>query len=218
MFVVLDGSRHHAARRIVGWFHRTWIFRFWDGFDISCCTLGFLYKNQYVTFIFQSIRHFHIFHNAPYLHPPPPHQCSITFVFHFSWVLRLSQEKLKTMLKQNVWGQIRCIMRNVALAYSKTTLAPAAPPPPPRVNPRAFDCFENFRPSSPVCCHFRWSNAPPASASKSVISPIHQRLFKNVLTRQTVHPNVRKYPTKDNRNILRSLGKLFYAAEVCSFQ
>ena len=39
----------------------------------------------------------------------------ITFVFHFSWVLQPSQEKLKTILMQNVegvggGGGIRCIM------------------------------------------------------------------------------------------------------------
>ena len=44
----------------------------------------------------EAIRHFHISHNAPYL---PPLFC-ITFVFHFSCVLKPSQEKLKTMLTQ----------------------------------------------------------------------------------------------------------------------
>ena len=41
----------------------------------------------------------------------------MTFVFHFSWVLQLSQEKLKTMLMQNFGGQIRCIMGEVQVAY-----------------------------------------------------------------------------------------------------
>ena len=36
--------------------------------------------------------------------------------FHFSWVLKLSQEKLKTALMQNFWGQIRCIMGIVKVA------------------------------------------------------------------------------------------------------
>ena len=49
------------------------------------------------------ICHLHISHNAFYL---PPKFC-ITFVFHFSWVLQPSQEKLKTMLIQNFGGQIR---------------------------------------------------------------------------------------------------------------
>ena len=49
------------------------------------------------------ICHLHISHNAFYL---PPKFC-ITFVFHFSWVLQPSQEKLKTLLMQNFWGQIR---------------------------------------------------------------------------------------------------------------
>ena len=41
-----------------------------------------------------------------------------TFVFHFSWVLQPSQEKLKTMLMQNFGGQIRCIMGDVQVANS----------------------------------------------------------------------------------------------------
>ena len=60
--------------------------------------------------------HFHISsRNAPDLPPPPPppppkKKFCLTFVFHFSWVLQPSQEKLKTKLMQNFGGQIRCIM------------------------------------------------------------------------------------------------------------
>ena len=39
----------------------------------------------------------------------PPKFC-IAFVFHFSWVLKLSQEELKTMLMQNFGEQMRCIV------------------------------------------------------------------------------------------------------------
>ena len=39
------------------------------------------------------IRHLHISHSASYLPLPPPPKFYITFVFHFSWVLQLSQEK-----------------------------------------------------------------------------------------------------------------------------
>ena len=52
----------------------------------------------------QGIRHLHVNHNAPYLPPPPPPKFCITSVFHFSWVLQSSQEKLKTILMQNFWG------------------------------------------------------------------------------------------------------------------
>ena len=45
---------------------------------------------------------------------------------------------------------------------------------PPRANPRAFDFFEKFWSNSPLCCQFRWSNAPPVRASKRVKSPILQ--------------------------------------------
>ena len=45
--------------------------------------------------IMLDIRHLQISYNTPCLPPPPP-KFSITFVFHFSWVLQPSQEKLKT--------------------------------------------------------------------------------------------------------------------------
>ena len=56
---------------------------------------------------------FPIMHVVPSPPPLPPKFC-ITFVFHFSWALEPSQEKLKTMLMQSweAW-EIRCIMGNV---------------------------------------------------------------------------------------------------------
>ena len=51
-----------------------------------------------------------------------PSKFCITFVFHFSWVLQPSQEKLKTMLMQNFGGQIRYIMGKVEVAYSDVGL------------------------------------------------------------------------------------------------
>ena len=60
------------------------------------------------------IRHLHISHNAPYLFP----KFGTTFLFHFSWVLQPSQEKLKTMLMQNFGGQVRCIVGNMRVANS----------------------------------------------------------------------------------------------------
>ena len=44
------------------------------------------------------MRHLHIYYNAPCLLSP---KSNITSVFHFSWALQPSQEKLKTMLMQN---------------------------------------------------------------------------------------------------------------------
>ena len=64
-----------------------------------------------------TIRPLHIFHNAPYL---PPKFC-ITFVFHFCWVLQPSQEKMKTVILQNLGVQnlqnLMCIMGDVQVAY-----------------------------------------------------------------------------------------------------
>ena len=41
---------------------------------------------------------------SPIMHLFCPPKFSITFVFHLSWVLQQSQEKLKTMLKRKIWG------------------------------------------------------------------------------------------------------------------
>ena len=70
--------------------------------------------------IIDKIRRVHISLNAPYLPPLQKKKKKIctTFVFHFSF--QLSQEKLKTMLMQNLGGQIRCIMGDVQVANNKT--------------------------------------------------------------------------------------------------
>ena len=46
------------------------------------------------------VRHFHTSHKAPYLTPLPPPPILHNLFFHFSRVLQLFQEKLKTMLMQ----------------------------------------------------------------------------------------------------------------------
>ena len=68
----------------------------------------------------------YVSYNAPCSPSPPPPakiQSWITFVFHFSWVLQSSQEKLKTMIVQNVGGGGRggggangCITGDVQMA------------------------------------------------------------------------------------------------------
>ena len=54
----------------------------------------------------------------PIMHLICPPKFCITLVFHFSWVLQLSQEKLKTVLMQESGGQRRCIMGNVEVAFA----------------------------------------------------------------------------------------------------
>ena len=68
----------------------------------------------------------------------PPKFCT-TFVFHFSWVLQPSQEKLKTMLMQNFGGQIRCIMGDVQVRYkaSQSSHASRKMPHSPRLAHKA---------------------------------------------------------------------------------
>ena len=63
-----------------------------------------------------SIHHFHIDHNAPYL-PPPPQFCVIV-VSNFSWVLQSFEEKSKTMAMQNFAGKTRSIMVYVKVVNS----------------------------------------------------------------------------------------------------
>ena len=51
----------------------------------------------------------------------PPKFC-VAFVFHFSWVLQLSQEELKTALTQNFGEQMQCIMGDVQVANWKNVI------------------------------------------------------------------------------------------------
>ena len=59
----------------------------------------------------------------PIMHLICPPKFCLTFVFHFSWVLQPSQDKLKTMLMQNFGGQIRCILGNVEMANERVHYA-----------------------------------------------------------------------------------------------
>ena len=59
----------------------------------------------------------------PIMHLICPPKFCLTFVFHFSWVLQPSQDKLKTMLMQNLGGQIRCILGNVEMANERVHYA-----------------------------------------------------------------------------------------------
>ena len=74
----------------------TWLSNAWHRTDHCVKTFSCL----------QCKHHSHISQNAPYLPPKILHN----LVFHFSWVLQPSQEKLKTMLMQTFGWQIRCIM------------------------------------------------------------------------------------------------------------
>ena len=62
----------------------------------------------------QTIRHLH----TTIMHLIYPPKFCITFVFHFSWALQPSQEKLKIMLMQNFGREIQCIMGDVEVAHS----------------------------------------------------------------------------------------------------
>ena len=96
-----------------------------------------LCSSQYATFTF-SIMHL-------ICHPLPPAKFSITFVFHFSWVLRLSKDKLKTILKQMFFFSPGGGGGSNNAHYGKceggVIQNHPCPRPPPRVNPRAFDLF-----------------------------------------------------------------------------
>ena len=83
-----------------------------------------------ITIMFD-IRHLQISYNTPCL---PPNFC-ITFVFHFSWVLQPSQEKLKTMFMQRFFfverrgagageGQARCIVGDLQVSNDNLRSGP----------------------------------------------------------------------------------------------
>ena len=83
-----------------------------------------------ITIMFD-IRHLQISYNTPCL---PPNFC-ITFVFHFSWVLQPSQEKLKTMFMQRYFflerrgagageGQARCIVGDLQVSNDNLRSGP----------------------------------------------------------------------------------------------
>ena len=58
--------------------------------------------HSYLFAVSHIMRHFHISHYCTLFALPPPLP---NFVFHYSWVLQTSQEKLKTMLLQNFEGK-----------------------------------------------------------------------------------------------------------------
>ena len=73
-----------------------------------------------------TLLHLHISHNAPYLPPPPPKFC-ITFVFHSPGYYSRPKRNWKQCLCHffwgggrggGLWGQIRCIMGHVQVAYT----------------------------------------------------------------------------------------------------
>ena len=68
---------------------------------------------------FAAIAHFGKYHNTLCLSPQILHEhCfCISIVSSFSWDLQWSQEKLETMLMQNLGGQIKIIMVFSKLAY-----------------------------------------------------------------------------------------------------
>ena len=93
------------------------------------------------------IRHFHISHNAPYLPPNILHnlnlvprvlsypssvgrvgentgnEVGITFVFYFSWVLQRKRNRnreIENNANAKFWGQIRCIVGSVKVAYTQS--------------------------------------------------------------------------------------------------
>ena len=70
-----------------------------------------------ITFLDENLAlHFHITHNTLYLSPKI---FCVSIVSNFSFDDCMSQEKLKTMLTQNVWGKTKCIMGNVETANLK---------------------------------------------------------------------------------------------------
>ena len=107
----------------------TWKANFIENTGMYGSTLKWSWKFVYLTnfYVTQVIHHLHI----PHMHLICPPKFSITFVFHFSWILQPPQEKLKTNAykMQNFGKQIRCIMGDVQghiKRNSKLNLMPLA--------------------------------------------------------------------------------------------
>ena len=83
----------------------------------------------------------------------------------------------------SLFFEVNVLLDSYVPVWVNSKTAHASPPE----NIRAFDLLEKFCSNSPVCWQFRWSNAPLASASKSVKSPTYWRLFKNSPLRQTIY-------------------------------
>ena len=79
---------------------------------LGICESGLSHANLFFSLHFIvlpfSIRHLDISHNTPSLPlslPPPPPPILRSLCFQLSWVLQLSQGKLKTLLMQNLRGK-----------------------------------------------------------------------------------------------------------------
>ena len=112
-------------------------FQFLPFFSLFCfCFFLLCFENSFVSFVNYSVEHvlrhilasrdqllvsacLHATCTPPMMHLICPLKFWITFVFHFSWVLQPSQEKLKTMLMQNFGGQISFVMGDVQVAYTR---------------------------------------------------------------------------------------------------
>ena len=110
-----------------------WVFRLmfvWSGWPVVKTYLPyFVFSNIRIPFaVGQKSFYFNAFKIPQYLihealmlsrfkECPFPRAFVGHLFFIFSWVLQPTQENLKTMLMQNFWGQIRCIMGNVEVAY-----------------------------------------------------------------------------------------------------
>ena len=112
-----------------------------------------LCSSQYVTFTFSILHH---------ICPHPP-QIFHNLCFSFLLGITVAPREIENNAYANFWGANKVHYEKCGSGVFQNHPCPR---PPPRVNPRAFDFLENFHPSSPVCWHFRWSNTPPADASK----------------------------------------------------
>ena len=63
-----------------------------------------------------TLRHLHISHNAPYLPPPPPKFCILLGITAVP--REIENNAYAIFLGGGLWGQIRCIMGHVQVAYT----------------------------------------------------------------------------------------------------
>ena len=160
-------------------------------------------KDDGLRSIYWYFRVFRVFSISGYrLHQFVLFLAGFLIAFFFSYIMcteHLSDELSGTVLEYKDQVKYLKILKKF-YTWGQFQNRPCAPHPSPLSGkPPGIWLLSKFWSNSLVCWQFRWSNTPSASASRSVKSPIQQRLFNKFPIRQN-HLLKCKCPNKHNRN------------------